>query len=196
MWRRESSTQRLMIWPTAFDCRLRSATTMSVSSWPRPTAQLELFIVHLVFDMDATPHFSDAFQAAIAASREHAIRLGNNFIGPEHIVLGVISGGTGTARRILSELADVTALSQSLEADVHGRRITQPQAPPDPEFNEEWIVLSPEAEAIIHEAMVSSKSVIVSGEHVIATMLRMENPGRGVLNAAGITSDTFGSRLD
>ena len=80
--------------------------------------------------MDVTPHFTDEFKNAIAASREHAIRLGNNFIGPEHIVLGLISVGDGTAYGRLNALTDVRSLSEKIGVEMQGRTITVPEPPP------------------------------------------------------------------
>ena len=51
--------------------------------------------------MDA--NFSARAKDVITFSREEAIRLGNDYLGVEHILLGIIREGEGLAIRILNE---------------------------------------------------------------------------------------------
>ena len=53
-------------------------------------------------DMDAK--FSPRVREVISLSREEALRLGHNYIGVEHLLLGIIKEGEGTAVRILEGL--------------------------------------------------------------------------------------------
>ena len=53
-------------------------------------------------DMDAK--FSPRVREVISLSREEALRLGHNYIGVEHLLLGIIKEGDGTAVRILEGL--------------------------------------------------------------------------------------------
>jgi len=48
--------------------------------------------------------FSPRIKDIIAYSREEAIRLGNDFIGPEHLFLGILRDGEGMATEILESL--------------------------------------------------------------------------------------------
>jgi ATP-dependent Clp protease ATP-binding subunit ClpC len=52
--------------------------------------------------MDAK--FSPRVREVISLSREEALRLGHNYIGVEHLLLGIIKEGEGTAVRILEGL--------------------------------------------------------------------------------------------
>ena len=52
--------------------------------------------------MDAK--FSPRVKDVITFSREEALRLGHNYIGVEHLLLGIIREGEGTAVRILEGL--------------------------------------------------------------------------------------------
>ena len=49
-------------------------------------------------------NFSDRVKSVISHSREEAIRLGHDYIGPEHLLLGLISEGEGIAVRLLDEM--------------------------------------------------------------------------------------------
>jgi ATP-dependent Clp protease ATP-binding subunit ClpC len=51
------------------------------------------------FKMDN--NFSAQVKEIISFSREEALRLGNDFIGTEHLLLGLIREGDNTAVRIL-----------------------------------------------------------------------------------------------
>lgn len=47
--------------------------------------------------------FSPRVKDVISYSREEALRLGNDFIGVEHLLLGIIREGDGTAIKLLNE---------------------------------------------------------------------------------------------
>ena len=49
-------------------------------------------------------HFSPRIKDIIGYSREEAIRLGNDFIGQEHLFLGILRDGEGIATDILENL--------------------------------------------------------------------------------------------
>ncbi len=53
--------------------------------------------------MDTTS-YSQGVKEVLMFSREEAIRLGNNYIGPEHLLLGILRGGEGLAIDILKHL--------------------------------------------------------------------------------------------
>ncbi|MCG8376047.1 MAG: hypothetical protein MI702_06155, partial [Chlorobiales bacterium] len=49
-------------------------------------------------------NFSNRVQDVIRHSREEALRLGHDYIGTEHLLLGLIKEGEGIAARILKNL--------------------------------------------------------------------------------------------
>ena len=60
-------------------------------------------------------NFSTQVKEIISYSREEALRLGNDFIGTEHLVLGLIRDGENTAVKILKTLhVDVYELRRKL----------------------------------------------------------------------------------
>lgn len=60
--------------------------------------------------------FSPRIKDIIAYSREEAIRLGNDFIGPEHLFLGILRDGEGMATEILQNLGiDLAGIKQQIE---------------------------------------------------------------------------------
>ena len=63
--------------------------------------------------------FSDKIKNVISYSKEEAIRLGNQSIGAEHLLLGIIRERTGVAMEILKDLeVDVDTLKNSIETKV------------------------------------------------------------------------------
>ena len=64
-------------------------------------------------------NFSDRLQDVIRLSREEALRLGHDYIGTEHLLLGIIREGQGVAVRILRNLdCDLLKLKKAIEDTV------------------------------------------------------------------------------
>jgi ATP-dependent Clp protease ATP-binding subunit ClpC len=69
-------------------------------------------------NMDAK--FSPRVKDVISFSREEALRLGHEYIGTEHLLLGIIREGEGTAIKILVDLGvDMQNLRKEIEAATH-----------------------------------------------------------------------------
>jgi len=63
--------------------------------------------------------FSQRVKDVLSFSREEAIRLGNEYIGVEHLLLGMIREGEGLAIRILSYLnVDMAELRRTIETAI------------------------------------------------------------------------------
>ena len=66
--------------------------------------------------------FSPRVKDVISYSREEALRLGNDFIGTEHLLLGVIREGDNTAVKILKNMnVDLQELRKEVEMAVKDR---------------------------------------------------------------------------
>jgi ATP-dependent Clp protease ATP-binding subunit ClpC len=64
--------------------------------------------------------FSQRIKDVLTYSREEALRLGNAYIGPEHLFLGILRDGEGMAIDILVNLgADLYEMKKSVEKEVH-----------------------------------------------------------------------------
>src|SRR2546422_2351765 len=64
-------------------------------------------------------NFSNRVQDVIRLSREEALRLGHDYIGTEHLLLGVIREGEGIAVKILRNLGvDLYKLKKAIEDTV------------------------------------------------------------------------------
>ena len=74
--------------------------------------------------------FSPRIKDIIGYSREEAIRLGNDYIGQEHLFLGILRDGEGIATDILENLGvDLVEIKKLLERkiktdkDIDGKQI-------------------------------------------------------------------------
>lgn len=61
-------------------------------------------------------NFSPRVREVISFSKEEALRLGHNFIGTEHLMLGILRDGNGKAINILNTLGvDIPQLRKKLK---------------------------------------------------------------------------------
>lgn len=67
--------------------------------------------------------FSQRIKDVLSYSREEAIRLGNAQIGSEHILLGIIRDGEGSAIEALQQIdADIVKIKKDIEKSIRGDR--------------------------------------------------------------------------
>ena len=77
--------------------------------------------------------FSNRVKEVISLSREEAIRLGHDYIGTEHLLLGIIREGEGTALTLLRKLGvSLDELKFSLEQEPATRPRRRAPASPAP----------------------------------------------------------------
>jgi ATPases with chaperone activity, ATP-binding subunit len=68
-------------------------------------------------------NFSPQVKEIISYSREEALRLGNDFIGTEHLLLGLIRDGENTAIKVLKQLnVDLYELRKEVELAVRDKQ--------------------------------------------------------------------------
>ena len=64
-------------------------------------------------------YLSKNVQNALGYSREEAERLGNSYIGPEHLLLGLLRDNDSKAITLLKELkVDILKLKEAIEDDI------------------------------------------------------------------------------
>jgi ATP-dependent Clp protease ATP-binding subunit ClpC len=119
--------------------------------------------------MDAK--FSPRVKDVITFSREEALRLGHNYIGVEHLLLGIIREGEGTAVRILEGLnVDLQKLRKVLEGSIRpttGKAIGAGNIP-----------LVKQAEKILKITYLEAKifkSNLIGTEHLLLSILKDED---------------------
>ncbi|MDG3581580.1 ATP-dependent Clp protease ATP-binding subunit [Galbibacter pacificus] len=134
-------------------------------------------------------NFSPRVKDVIAYSKEEALRLGHDFIGTEHLMLGLLRDGNGKAIDIL------TALSIDLD---HLRRKVEILSPSNPGTNvaandKRNLHLTRQAERALKTTFLEAKlfqSSSINTAHLLLCILRNENdPTTKLLNKLKIDYD-------
>lgn len=137
--------------------------------------------------------FSPQVKEIISFSREEALRLGNDFIGTEHLLLGLIREGENTAIRILKSFnVDIYELRKEIELavkDKTGKNIANINSLP----------LTKQAEKVIRVTVLEAKalkSATVETEHLMLSILKnKENVATQILNQFDVDYDLFRQEL-
>jgi len=137
-------------------------------------------------------NFSDRLQDVIRLSREEALRLGHDYIGTEHLLLGIIREGQGVAVRILRNLdGDLLKLKKAIEDTVRtsGGTLTIGNIP-----------LTKQAEKVLKITQIESKiykADVIGTEHLLLSLLRDEdNIATQILHQFSITYDSARAELN
>ncbi|MBS1903409.1 MAG: ATP-dependent Clp protease ATP-binding subunit [Bacteroidetes bacterium] len=137
-------------------------------------------------------NFSNRVQDVIRLSREEAIRLGHDYIGTEHLLLGIIREGEGIAVKILRNLGvDLYKIKKAVEDTVRsgGATLTIGNIP-----------LTKQAEKVLKITYLEAKlykSEVIGTEHLLLSLLRDEdNIAAQILNQFNCTYDSVRAELD
>ncbi|MBF6608724.1 MAG: ATP-dependent Clp protease ATP-binding subunit [Flavobacterium sp.] len=134
-------------------------------------------------------NFSPRVKDVITYSKEEALRLGHDFIGTEHLMLGILRDGNGKAINILNSLSvDLEHLRRKVE-------ILSPANPAVDVSNEKKnLHLTRQAERALKTTFLEAKvfqSSSISTAHLLLCILRNENdPTTKLLNKLKIDYDT------
>ncbi|KDN54046.1 ATP-dependent Clp protease ATP-binding subunit [Flavobacterium seoulense] len=133
-------------------------------------------------------NFSPRVKDVITYSKEEALRLGHDFIGTEHLMLGILRDGNGKAIQILNNLSiDLDHLRRKVE-------ILSPAIPGiDSNVEKKNLHLTRQAERALKTTFLEAKvfqSPSVSTAHLLLCILRNENdPTTKLLNKLKIDYD-------
>ena len=138
-------------------------------------------------------NFSTQVKEIISYSREEALRLGNDFIGAEHLMLGLIRDQENTAIKVLRQLnVNLTDLRKEIELavkDKSGKNVANINSLP----------LTKQAEKVIRVTVLEAKALkspIVETEHLLLSILKnKENIATQILNQFDVDYDLFRNEL-
>jgi ATP-dependent Clp protease ATP-binding subunit ClpC len=138
-------------------------------------------------------NFSPKVKEIISYSREEALRLGNDFIGTEHLLLGLIREGEGLAVRVLQTMqVDLFDLRKELETAIKDKN-NKPLA------NINSLPLTKQAEKVIRITVLEAKalkSTSVETEHLMLSILKnKENVATQILHQYDVDYERFKSEL-
>ncbi|NVO30499.1 ATP-dependent Clp protease ATP-binding subunit [Hymenobacter lapidiphilus] len=138
--------------------------------------------------------FSNRVKEVISLSREEAIRLGHDYIGTEHLLLGMIREGEGTALGLLKKLGvSIDELKYALEqatrnTATQGTSITGS------------IPLTKQTEKVLKITYLEAKifkSEIIGTEHLLLSILRDEdNISSQILSKFNVNYESVRDSLD
>ena len=117
--------------------------------------------------------YTEKLNQVLRYSREEAIRLQNNYIGPEHIMLGILRDGENEASRTLSSVCevDLAALKESIEQEV---KVTHGAANTD----DSELALDSKSRSLLQLCVLESRlmrSNQIDVEHLLLAMLKQKN---------------------
>lgn len=143
-----------------------------------------------LFKKNMDDNFSSRVKDVITYSKEEALRLGHDFIGTEHLMLGLLRDGNGKAISILSALEiDLDYLRRKIE-------ILSPANPtnsPEPQHKTN-LHLTRQAERALKTTFLEAKlfqSTSINTAHLLLCILRNENdPTTKVLHKLQVDYET------
>ncbi|MEL7163730.1 MAG: Clp protease N-terminal domain-containing protein, partial [Bacteroidota bacterium] len=139
--------------------------------------------------------FSPEIKKAMARGKMEAEKMGHAYVGPEHLLLGVLSIPDSLANRVLRNLAvDLEALRDSIKdntnrngGQTNGNTISQ-------------LPLNDKADRVLKVTFLEAKALkttVVSPEHLILSILRnKELPAAKILRQFEVEYDIYKAELD
>ncbi len=137
--------------------------------------------------------FSPRVKDVISYSREEALRLGHDYIGTEHLLLGLVREGDGIGIKLLKAMGiDPARLRKTIEDVVKGTSSNN--------VNLGNIPLTKQAEKVLKITYLEAKifkSEVIGTEHLVLSVLREpDNIAAQVLNQYGITYEAYKSEVE
>ena len=129
--------------------------------------------------------FSERARRVLSLAQEEALRFNHNYIGTEHILLGLVRENEGIASRVLSNTnVDLQKARSAVEFIIgHGEK----------PVSSENIGLTPRAKKVIELAVDEARRMshhYIGTEHLLIGLLREgEGVAAGVLESLGVTLD-------
>jgi ATP-dependent Clp protease ATP-binding subunit ClpC len=129
-------------------------------------------------------NFTDRVRKVLQMAREEAARLHHEYVGTEHILLGLIREGEGVAAAVLTNLnVDLEEIQQKIEETVKRGKAPAAAGPPD-------LPYTSRAKKVLELAMSEARELnhsYVGTEHLLLGLLREEKGiAAQVLTDAGI----------
>jgi ATP-dependent Clp protease ATP-binding subunit ClpA len=130
--------------------------------------------------------FNDRAKRVLALSQDEAIRFNHNYIGTEHLLLGLVREGEGVAARVLDSLGvELSRVRTAIEFTI-GRG--------DSTKSPSEITLSPQVKKVIDLAIDEARRLghsHVGTEHLLLGIVReSESTAAKVLGSFGVTLET------
>ncbi len=138
--------------------------------------------------------FSPKVKEVISYSREEALRLGHDYIGIEHLLLGLIREGDGLAIKVLQTLdVDVVLIRRAIEDSIKDKVAKTT-------FNNGNLPLTKQAEKVLKLTFIEAKlykSRVIGTEHLLLSFFRdEENIAAQILNKQGLNYEKIRTEIE
>src|SRR5580704_11746215 len=138
--------------------------------------------------------FSPKVKEVISYSREEALRLNHDYIGIEHLLLGLIREGEGLAIKTLRNLdVDPVMLRNTIEDSIKDKIAKGT-------FNPNNVPLTKQAEKVLKITVLEAKvmkSDVIGTEHLMLSILKSkDNLATQLLSQYDVDYDVFKAELD
>ena len=139
--------------------------------------------------------FSSQVKQIISKSRDEAVRLGHDYIGTEHLLMGILEEKKNVALRVLSSLdVNPRTLKASLEQSVTSG------TPSDGDLNIGQLPLNKQAEKVLKVTFLEAKmmkSDEINTEHLMLSILKHKhNLASQILQQFDVDYEVFKSELE
>jgi ATP-dependent Clp protease ATP-binding subunit ClpC len=139
--------------------------------------------------------FSPKVKQVISRSRDVAVRLGHDYIGTEHLLLGILEEEKGLATRVLTSLdVDADELKQSIEESIQRKPASNAS------LNVGNIPLNKQAEKVLKVTFLEArmlKNEEIAPEHLMLSILKhKENLASKILNQFDVDYDIYKAELE
>src|SRR5215203_1027842 len=131
-------------------------------------------------------NFTERVRKVLAMAREEAARLHHEYVGTEHILLGLIREGEGVAATVLQNLSvELDEIQQKIEETVKKGKAAQTTGPDLPYTSRAKKVL----ELSMSEARAFSHSYVGTEHLLLGVLAEQKGIGAQVLGSFGMTLD-------
>ncbi|MFT5884458.1 MAG: ATP-dependent Clp protease ATP-binding subunit ClpC [Arcticibacterium sp.] len=140
------------------------------------------------------PKFSQRVKEVISLAREEALRLGHDYIGTEHFILGMIREGDGMGLELIRKTGiKITDLKQSIESATRGTATNNIK-------NLANIPLTRQSEKVLKITHLEAKifrSEVIGTEHLLLAILRdADNLGCQIVNRFKVNYELIKEMLE
>jgi len=144
----------------------------------------------------ADNRFSPKVKEVISYSREEAMRMGNDYIGTEHLLLALLNDKSSIAIRVLESLEVNTGLLRKALEDA----VKSGSSKIQPAYNIGSIPLTRKAEKVLKVTFLEAKmmrSSVVDTEHLFLSILKeKDNPAATILMDFDVDYEIFKTELE
>ncbi|MFN8322843.1 MAG: ATP-dependent Clp protease ATP-binding subunit [Chitinophagales bacterium] len=138
--------------------------------------------------------FSPKVKEVISYSREEALRLQHDYIGIEHLLLGLIREGEGLAIKTLKSLeVDAVMLRKTIEDSIKDKTVRT-------NYNPVNLPLTKQAEKVLKITVLEAKvlkSDVIGTEHLLLSILKnKDNLATQILTQMDVDYDVFRNELE